>query len=265
MILKHGGMMLEVWVLEAELLLLKVTRVSVYKYFRRASPGTCAYESKHVAVKGALVDFVPQESLYVEPPTEEIIHEQPEVPVLGISESQRGAGVAGLPGSLPFGYHEYQVLLAEMEESSHQESSPATQKERQKSKKKDKQRRARKRKPHEGAVRLVGAGRRKHQGKVEVYAGGKWGSVCDDLWSLPAAHVVCRQLGFPEAARALKRSTFISAVERPFLLDDVICEGRERSLLDCRHQVLGKHNCLDGENAGVECRTSDTDMTRNEG
>ncbi|XP_042548619.1 HHIP-like protein 1 [Dipodomys spectabilis] len=115
--------------------------------------------------------------------------------------------------------------------------------------------------PSHGAVRLVRpAGLSAGRGRVEVFAGGRWGTVCDDAWDTKAAAVVCRQLGFAHAVRAAKRAEFGEGRALPILLDDVRCTGHERSLLECAHAGVGTHNCGHQEDAGVVCSHKDPDL-----
>ncbi|XP_013358475.1 PREDICTED: deleted in malignant brain tumors 1 protein [Chinchilla lanigera] len=108
-------------------------------------------------------------------------------------------------------------------------------------------------------IRLVD-GKSRCEGRVEVYYNGTWGTVCDDLWALNAAHVVCQQLGCGEGVGALGNGHFGEGVGH-ILLDDVQCQGNETSLGQCCHLGLSVHNCGHHEDAGVICSASATEMT----
>ncbi|XP_022087751.1 deleted in malignant brain tumors 1 protein-like [Acanthaster planci] len=101
-------------------------------------------------------------------------------------------------------------------------------------------------------VRLVG-GASSHEGRVEIYSGGRWGTVCDDGWSLSDAAVVCRQLGLGDALEATMNARFGPGTG-DILLDDVGCTGNEDTLIDCSHPPIGTHNCGHSEDAGVICQ-----------
>ncbi|XP_029946695.1 deleted in malignant brain tumors 1 protein-like [Salarias fasciatus] len=100
-------------------------------------------------------------------------------------------------------------------------------------------------------VRLAESGNR-CSGRVEIFYNGVWGTVCDDLWDMNDAEVVCRQLGCGNATSAMPNAQYGWGFG-PIWLDDIQCLGSEASLMDCPHQGLGVHNCFHGEDASVEC------------
>ncbi|NXL67016.1 DMBT1 protein, partial [Chordeiles acutipennis] len=105
-------------------------------------------------------------------------------------------------------------------------------------------------------LRLVG-GLTHCSGRVEVFYGQRWGTVCDDAWDLVEAEVVCRQLGCGKALSS-PHGAYFGQGSGPIWFDDVSCTGTEVALSQCKAAPLGSHNCGHGEDAGVIC----TDIPR---
>lgn len=99
-------------------------------------------------------------------------------------------------------------------------------------------------------VRLSGGN--ESAGRVEVFLNGQWGTVCDDYWDIQDATIVCRQIGFPGAVEALRNARFGQG-QGLIHLDDVACNGQERSILDCPRS--SSEDCGHSEDAAVVCLT----------
>ncbi|XP_077090799.1 scavenger receptor cysteine-rich type 1 protein M130-like [Siphateles boraxobius] len=89
-------------------------------------------------------------------------------------------------------------------------------------------------------------------GRLEVYHNAVWGSVCDDLWDISDAQVVCRQLGCGDALRADGNSVF-GAGEGVVWLNRVECRGNEIHLWDCPLSLKNHTDCSHKELAGLTC------------
>lgn len=98
-------------------------------------------------------------------------------------------------------------------------------------------------------MRLVGSSGR-CAGRVEVYSGGSWSSVCQEGWELQDAAVVCRELG---CGRALEAPSSVRFGPGPGPLWPSIpeCSGAEESLWECGRWE--KRECVGGGGAGAVC------------
>nr|XP_039273184.1 deleted in malignant brain tumors 1 protein-like [Styela clava] len=91
-----------------------------------------------------------------------------------------------------------------------------------------------------------------HQGRVEIYHDDEWRAICDDLWDLEDAHVICRMLDYSGAVAAVHDAHF-GKCGCGYWLDDVRCNGHEAHISDCVHRPWGNHNCGSSEAASVIC------------
>ncbi|XP_064417053.1 neurotrypsin isoform X2 [Latimeria chalumnae] len=102
----------------------------------------------------------------------------------------------------------------------------------------------------DGMVRLAG-GKGSHEGRLEVFYSGQWGTVCDDGWTDWNTQVVCRQLGFKYGKSTLEGS--FGGGKGPIWLDDVSCSGRESTFYQCAKREWGKHDCTHQEDVEIIC------------
>uniref|UniRef100_A0A8C2Q3B0 Lysyl oxidase homolog n=1 Tax=Cyprinus carpio TaxID=7962 RepID=A0A8C2Q3B0_CYPCA len=101
-------------------------------------------------------------------------------------------------------------------------------------------------------LRLAGDKVKHYEGRLEVFYNNEWGTICDDDFSIEAAHVACRELGFLGAV-AWSPSAKFGQGEGRIWLDNVHCTGGEKSLAECPSNGFGVSDCRHSEDVGVVC------------
>ncbi|RDD42227.1 Deleted in malignant brain tumors 1 protein [Trichoplax sp. H2] len=110
----------------------------------------------------------------------------------------------------------------------------------------------------ENSLRLV-SGPDKYSGRLQIYHKKVWGAICDDKFSLIAASVACRQLGY-DGASSFKCCSYMYGADGWHLnnfgfywLDDLDCIGNETELASCNHASWGQTNCRYNEAVSIKC------------
>ncbi|XP_061176813.1 deleted in malignant brain tumors 1 protein-like [Saccostrea echinata] len=97
-------------------------------------------------------------------------------------------------------------------------------------------------------VRLVN-GESWMEGRVEIYEGGHWGTICDQNWNTRDASVVCKTIGFSYGIPVVS-GRFGSSME-PVVMGNVSCDGSEMNIRTCLHSSA--QICENKNTAGVVC------------
>lgn len=102
-------------------------------------------------------------------------------------------------------------------------------------------------------VRLSGYPRKHNEGRIELFYKGEWGTICDDDFLIENANVLCRQLGFVTAT-GWTHSAKYGKGQGKIWLDNVLCNGGEKSIDHCKSRGWGNSDCTHDEDAGVVCK-----------
>ena len=105
-------------------------------------------------------------------------------------------------------------------------------------------------------MRLVN-GTGPHEGRVEIFYNGTWGTVCDNHWTLNDSLVVCRQLGYP-GVLSIHRQAHFGEGTGPVLFENLLCNGTEGNLTQCPN---GDVSCDHSEDVGVTCASETLALT----
>ena len=91
-------------------------------------------------------------------------------------------------------------------------------------------------------------------GRVEVFYGGLWGTICNSSWDLNDSQVACRQLGFTHASAEDNNASYVQG-SGPVWMTNFGCNAEDDRLERCSYDLLnvGEANCSHSEDVGVVC------------
>ncbi|XP_038648272.1 uncharacterized protein LOC119963342 isoform X3 [Scyliorhinus canicula] len=89
-------------------------------------------------------------------------------------------------------------------------------------------------------------------GRVEVHLNATWGTVCNSVWDVNAASVVCKVLNCGMALSAT-RDAYYGEGTGDIWMDNMKCDGTELTLDQCSAKPPVRNNCSHREDVGVTC------------
>ncbi|KAM9672371.1 antigen WC1.1-like isoform 2-T2 [Trichechus inunguis] len=108
-------------------------------------------------------------------------------------------------------------------------------------------------------LRLVSKDGSECEGRVEIQIFGDWRPLCDSLWDLAAANVVCQDLGCGVAI-ATPRGVPFQEGSGQVWKHKFHCSGTESHLWECPGTALGYPDCSQGGAASVICSGNQTQL-----
>lgn len=107
--------------------------------------------------------------------------------------------------------------------------------------------------PKEGTPRVCGIMRNSSvAGRLEIFKGNAWGTICDSSFNHVAAGVVCRQMGYSNGYFLGNSVLQNPSSKAGILMTDVKCSGGEKDLFSCDH-VQGPSSCSHSMDVSVSC------------
>lgn len=108
-------------------------------------------------------------------------------------------------------------------------------------------------------IRLLG-GETDHEGRLQVYLDGKWGTVCDYNWNIINAALVCHQLGLalnPYDWQLQHAEIPNAGTTEDVILSNVKCTEHDTDITTCRAEKLHlgqfDNSCSHENDVGIRC------------
>lgn len=109
--------------------------------------------------------------------------------------------------------------------------------------------------PEDGALRLLSGGAPSIDGvgRLELFTGGAWSSVCSSGFTPGSASVACKAMGFSGAKASTSDCAAVGCGSTPPQISEMSCSGGEADLLSCAFEEGDDVFCDTSEGVVISC------------